>query len=259
MKNNKIYSVLIGLVLLCGSCGEDFLNKTDPTVLVAESFYETETQLIQAVNGVYGQLQPVIRDQWQFTEFITDNTTLHFNPGNRGQGPALEALEFWQYNAATPNITSLYNNTYGTLVNVNTTLTRLSDANASDEIKLRSEGELKFIRAYLYFLLVQYFGDVILITEPVSAPSEAFTYEREPIETVYQQIISDLEDAIAGLPASYPASEVGRVTKGAALTLLGKVRLTRHEYPQAIETLNQVLSLGYAILGNYADVFSPGN
>ncbi|MFC4875047.1 RagB/SusD family nutrient uptake outer membrane protein [Negadavirga shengliensis] len=259
MKNRNIYAVLMSLGLLISSCGEDFLNKTDPTVLVAENFYETETQLIQAVSGVYGQLQPLISNQWQYTEFITDNTTLHFNPGNRGQGPALEALEFWQYNAATPNITNLYNSTYGTLVNVNTALARLPEANASDEIKQRSEGELRFVRAYLYFLLVQYFGDVIIVTEPISTPSEAFLYEREPVETVYQLIISDLQSAANTLPSSHPASETGRVTKGAALSLLGKVHLTRKEYPQAIAVLNQVLPLGYSLLGNYGNIFDPQN
>lgn len=260
MKNtNKIYVVLLGLVMVFSACDEEFLNKTDPTVLVAENFYQTETQLIQAVNGVYGQLRGLFQNQWQYTEFITDNTTLHFNPGNRGQGPALEALEFWQYNAATPNITNLYNSTYGIMVNVNTSLSKLPDANASDEIKRRSEGELKFIRAYLYFTMVQYFGDIILITEPVASPAEAFTYNRQSVEDAYNLIIADLDFAISALPPSHSSNQVGRVTKGAALSLLGKVRLTRKEYPQAIEALNQVLPLGYDLLQNYADIFDPQN
>ncbi|MEX0881894.1 MAG: RagB/SusD family nutrient uptake outer membrane protein [Cyclobacteriaceae bacterium] len=260
MKNTiKKYAALWCMGLVFGSCDEAFLNKTDPTVLVADNFYQTEKQLIQAVNGVYGQLRPLHLNQWQYTEFISDNTTLHFNPGNRGAGPSLEALEFWQYNPATSNITNLYNSTYGVMVNVNTTLQKLPEANASDAIKNRSEAELKFIRAYLYFHLVQHFGDVVIITEPVSSPAEAFQYERQPVETVYQQIFSDLNAAINVLPASYDSDEVGRVTKGAALSLLGKVHLTRKEFPQAIEALNQVTSLGYDLLPDYADVFDPQN
>src|SRR5690606_5083033 len=145
----------------------------------------TETQLIQAVNGVYAQLQPLISNQWQYNEFTTDNTTLHFNDADRRQRPSLEALEFWQINPSTDNITNLYNSIYGALVNVNTTLAKLPESNASDEIKQRSEGELKFIRAYYYFLLVQYFGDVVIITEPLSSPGEAFNYTRQPAESVY--------------------------------------------------------------------------
>ena len=197
--------------------------------------------------------------EWQFNEYISDNTTLHFNVGNRGAGPSLEAIEFWQYNAATPNVASLYNNIYSIMVNLNTTLKRLPDANASDAVKQRAEGEMKMIRAYLYFQLVQHFGDVIIVTEPVSTPSEAFALERQPVETVYAQIISDLDQAITALPATYPGNQTGRVTKGAALSLLGKVRLTRKEYAQAISALNQVTSLNYGLLANYKDIFIPAN
>ncbi|MEX2593075.1 MAG: RagB/SusD family nutrient uptake outer membrane protein [Anditalea sp.] len=252
-------SILSICLLMMSACGEDFLNKTDPTVLVADKFYQTEEQIEQAVNGVYGQLQPIISNQWQYNEFITDNTTLHFNAANRGQGPALEALEFWQINASTGNITGLYNSLYGALANINTTLSKLPESNASEAIKERSEGELKFLRAYYYFHLVQYFGEVIIITEPLDSPSEAYAYERQPVESVYQLILSDLDFAVSSLSPAYEDSNKGRVTKGAALSLLGKVYLTRKEYAEAISTLNQVLTMGYSLLPNYAAVFDPQN
>lgn len=259
MKKYPVYILATPLLLgLLSSC-EDFLNKTDPTVLVADNFYQTETQVIQAVNGVYGSLQPIISNQWQYNEFTTDNTTLHFNEADRGQGSSLEALEFWQINPSTGNITNLYNSIYGALVNVNTTLAKLPESNASDEIKQRSEGELKFIRAYYYFLLVQYFGDVVIITEPLNSPSDAFNYTRQPAESVYQLVISDLAYAASTLPPSYGDTDKGRATKGAALSLLGKVYLTRKEYAKAIDQLRPVLSLGYTLLPDYADVFEPAN
>lgn len=257
---DKKYITLLSLVMISlFSCSEDFLDKTDPTVLVASSYYQTETQVEQAVNGVYGQLQSLMRNQWQYNEFITDNTTLDFNVGNRGQGPALEAIEFWQINASTPNITGLYNSIYQALVNINTTLTKLPAAKFADERKKQFEGELKFIRAYYYFLLVQYFGEVILITEPLATPSEAYAFQRQPVEKVYELIHSDLNTAISSLPESYNAANTGRATKGAALALLGKVHLTRKQYGEAISALNQVLSLGYSLLDDYADVFDPEN
>ncbi len=101
MKKYTIYILTLSCSWVLLSSCEDFLNKTDPTVLVADNFYQTETQVIQAVNGVYGQLQPLISNQWQYNEFTTDNTTLHFNEADRGQGPSLEALEFWKINSYT--------------------------------------------------------------------------------------------------------------------------------------------------------------
>lgn len=257
--NKKYFISSIIACMLLNACSEDFLDKSDPTRLVASTYYQTEAQIEQAVNGVYGQLQPIISNQWQYNEFITDNTTLHFNEADRGQGPALEAIEFWQINASTPNITNLYNSIYQALVNINTTLFKLSGTGAGEDVKKRFEGELKFIRAYYYFHLVQYFGEVIIVTEPLATPAEAYAFERQPVEKVYELILSDLQFAVEALPPTYLADNVGRATKGAALALLGKVYLTRKEYPSTVSTLNQVLGLGYSLLTNYADVFDPAN
>lgn len=253
----RLLSVVLLLTLF--SCGEDFLEKTDPTQLVANNFYETEAQVEQAVSGVYSQLQGIISAQWQYNEFTTDNTTLHFNVGNRGNGPSLEALEFWQVNPSTSNINNLYNSYYQAMVNINTTLAKLEDATFDETAIQQYEGQLKFIRAYYYFNLVQYFGDVIIITEPLESLPEAWTYRRQSIEDVYALVESDLETAIASLPVSYDASEVGRVTKGAALAFLGKVYLTKQQYAEVVATLEQVLPLGYALLPDYTDVFDPQN
>jgi hypothetical protein len=250
--------ITILIIMFCLlSCGDDFLDKTDPSTLVASSFYETEAQVRQAVNGVYGQLQGIISNQWAYNEFVSDNTTLHFNIGNRGQGPSLEAIEFWQMNSGTSNINNLYSSIYLTMVNINTALSKLPGAKFDEGLKAQYEGELKFMRGYYYFLLVQYFGEVILITEPLQVPSQAYAFERQPVDAVYELIHSDLNFAINALPSSYNSANVGRATKGAALTLLGKVQLTRKEYANAVATLNQVLPLGYSLLPNYADVFDP--
>jgi tetratricopeptide (TPR) repeat protein len=259
---NRIYfkcSIISLCLVLLTACGEDFLDKSDPTRLVASTFYQSEREVELAVNGVYGQLQGIIRNQWQYNEFITDNTTLDFNVGNRGQGPALEAIEFWQINSSTPNINSLYNSIYQAMVNINTTLSKLSGVEFDGTRKAQFEGELRFLRAYYYFLLTQYFGDVIIITEPLSSPSEAYAYERQPVEKVYALVKSDLAFAVSALPTSYNAANVGRATKGAALSLLGKVHLTRKEYAEAIAALEQVLTLGYSLLEDYGDVFDPAN
>ncbi len=251
----RILMIVMGLSFW--SCGEDFLDKNDPTRLNASTFYQTEDQLEQAVNALYGGMQGYIANQWQFGDFISDNTTLHYNVENRGQGPSLEALEYWQYLPSTSNIVNLYNSIYQRLVNVNTTIQKLSTAEIDEAARMNLEGQAKWIRAYYYFELVQHFGDVILLTQPIGAPSEAWDYTRSPASEVYDLIESDLNFAVDVLPESLPASEVGRVSKGAALALLGKVYLTQKNYDMAVSTLEQVLPLGYSLLDDYAQVFDP--
>ena len=80
----KFPTKLIGTLLalsIC-ACSNEFLDKQNPTQLGEETFYNTEVQVHQAVIGIYSQLQGVIADHWLFQEFITDNTTVHFNEGN---------------------------------------------------------------------------------------------------------------------------------------------------------------------------------
>jgi hypothetical protein len=245
--------------LLLVSCDEDFLYKTDPTQIGADNFYKNQTQVEQALNGVYGQLQGIVAGQWLFNELPSDNTTVHYNPDDRGQGPAIEAFEYMTVNSGTGNIEGLYNSYYNAIFNINNTLAKLQNATFDEAAKKQIEGQLKFIRAYYYFNLVQYFGDVVIITEPLDQPSKAWEYVREPQEKAYALIESDLKDAVSLLPEKYNAANFGRATKGAALSLLGKVYLTKKQYADAVATLKQVLPLGYALLPSYADVFDPKN
>ena len=254
---NIVIAIGITACFVVSSCNKDFLNKTDPTRVSTDVFYKNQTELEQAVNGVYGQLQGIINDQWLFNEMSSDNTTLDFDPGNRGNAPAIEAFEYYNVTSATTNITSLYNNYYNSIFNVNTTLLKLKGTGLADAVKAPFEGQLKFLRGYYYFELTQYFGDVILITEPLDQPAQAFGYVREAQDKVYTQIINDLKDASTLLPASYNSANIGRATKGAALSLLGKVYLTRKQYADASNTLKQVLPLGYSLVPSYADVFDP--
>jgi hypothetical protein len=257
MKNTIIIIGLLAGCLVQFSCNKDFLDKTDPTKIGTKDFYKNQTEALQALNGVYGQLQGIINSQWLFNELPSDNTTIDYNPSDRGQADKIEAFEFWQVNAGSPNLDGMYNGYYNALYNINNTLAKIQTGAIPDSAKSQIAGQLKFLRGYYYFELVQYFGEVILITKPLEETAQAWDYVRKPADTVYAQITADLKAAAAVLPVKYDAADVGRVTKGAALTLLGKVYLTEKQYGQAVSTLQQVLPLGYSLCTSYADNFDP--
>ena len=252
------YRVIIGFGLLgCSltACKKDFLDTTDPTRIGANVFYQNETQFQQALSGVYGQLQGITNGAYLFAEMPSDNTTADINTADRGDAVRYEALEYWTYNSGNTEFGGLWNGHYSALYNTNYTLGRLQGSSLDAAVKGPIEGQLKFLRAYFYFNLTQYFGDVVLATTTVTSPSEAFALVRSPQAEVYAQIEKDLTDAVALLPATYPAAQVGRVTKGAALSLLGKVYLTEKKYGDAVTQLKQVT--GYSLNANYADNFNP--
>lgn len=131
--------------------------------------------------------------------------------------------------------------------------------------------EAKFLRANYYFLLVRFWGPVTLNTHFITAPSTSAT--RAPIADVYNFIIQDLKDAIAGLPPSPVQNGVlpGKATAAAASHLLAKVYLTRgyseakqsDDFQQAYSTAKGLIDnsggLGLGLLPDFASVYAEGN
>ncbi|MBA2762244.1 MAG: RagB/SusD family nutrient uptake outer membrane protein, partial [Segetibacter sp.] len=122
--------------------------------------------------------------------------------------------------------------------------------------KDRYIGEAKFLRALAYFDLVRIFGDVPMITTNLTV-EESYKVGREKTDKVYDEvIIKDLLDADPKLPAKYTGTDIGRATKGAAKSLLGKVYLTRKNFANAEAKLKEVTALGYALLPNFRDLWN---
>jgi starch-binding outer membrane protein, SusD/RagB family len=259
MMMKKITAIaIVALGLFQSSCSEDFLNQTDPTKVGVGVFYQNETQVKQALNGVYGTLQAITNQAYLIGEFQTDNTTVDLNPSDRGGAGGWEAFEFSTVNGGNGEIATLWNTYYAALYNLNLTLEKLSSATIDDAPKKEIEGQLKFIRGYMYFNLVQIFGDVVIVTKTLATPDPAFDLVRSPQADVWAQVEKDLKEAVTLLPAKYTAAaDKGRATKGAALGLLGKTYLTQKKYAEAVTALKEVTTLGYALNANYADNFDP--
>jgi hypothetical protein len=118
--------------------------------------------------------------------------------------------------------------------------------------------EAKFLRAYYYFELVKYFGDVPLIIDKRIGIEEALQIPRSPKAEVYAQIEKDFSEAAQVLNPI--AAQKGRATKGAALAFLGKVYLYQNKFSEAASTFDEVINSGsYSLIPNYNDLFSVAN
>ncbi len=259
------YKAIIFLVFCSAlfSCKKDFLNKTDPTRIGVDIFYKDEAQVNRAINGIYGQLQGITSVNYIFKEMQSDNTTIDLNPSDRGGAAGWEAFEYSTVNSGNGEISNLWNRYYSALYNVNLSIEKLSESTTIDDAaKVPLNAELKFLRAFLYFDLVRYFGNVALVNNTFKTPAEAFEVIRtESVDQVYAQIEADLKEAVAGLPAKadQPAALKGRATKGSALATLGEMYLTVKKYPEAVTTLQSILPMGYSLMPDYADVFNTEN
>jgi hypothetical protein len=115
-------------------------------------------------------------------------------------------------------------------------------------------GEIAFNRAYYYFTLVRFFGDVPLFTDKRLSIADSRQLQKSPRAAVYTQIEKDLTDAAAVLPAVQV--QKGRITKYAAQALLGKVYLYEGKFTQAAPLLESIItSNAFSLVPNFSNIF----
>jgi starch-binding outer membrane protein, SusD/RagB family len=121
------------------------------------------------------------------------------------------------------------------------------DATSQTKLVAR-KGEVLFLRAYSYYLITNVLGAAPLVTKSFSGMPDNFSYPKASLEEIYNQMISDLSDAIKILPAT--TGELGRVTKPAAAHLLSKLYLHRAQAAGWENSAETHLKMLYK--GNYA-------
>ena len=249
---------LLGALLSLSAC-DDQLSQSPITSKELGNFLSNEIEVEEYVNATYGRLQadglyglylPAI------TEIPSDNTYDEVPANDNGVYGQLDGFAIIPANDIT---TSVWRESYRGIQRANVVLNRIGKVSyvvaATKQARL---GEMKFIRALLYFNLVRLFGDVPLVTQETGDPNDYFGQGRTASAQVYTQIVKDLTESIGTLPAT--STQAGRVIKTAAQTLLAKVYLTQKNYADAKTLLQAVVASGaHTLLPDPATVFSISN
>jgi len=254
----KLKYLLISSMFLT-SCSDSFLNLSPDSELSANSFYQTEEQFNQALSGVYRVLRSTVQESgYLMGEMRSDNTYYDYYAPDRGiHIMRRENIDDFLDDEENQWTNDYFNTCYVGISRANTILERIESVSIPEKSKNTIIGETKFLRAYFYFNLVRYFGDVPLHLKEVKKEVDAFL-PRTSVEIVYQSIIDDVQDAISKLDApTFPQN--GRINKGAAMTLLADIYLTRKNFIAAEQLLVDVTKMGYSLLSDYADVFKTSN
>jgi hypothetical protein len=255
----KIYIYIIAAVAF-SACKKDFLTQLPETVVAGPDFYKTESDFKQANIGLYAPLRTLygtgLADYgaWAMGEMRSDNTTFIFNSANRGYADR-EYVDQFLDDANGGAASNKYNNDYIIIGRANQILKTIDAATFDQTQKDNYKGQALFLRAFAYFDLVQYFGDVPLVLVPPTSYSETNT-ARSAKADVYKQIIADATLASTLLPAPSDATK-GYVANGAAFTLLGNVYVVLKQWADAETALTKVQ--GYSLQSDYATLFDPAN
>ncbi|WP_316737745.1 RagB/SusD family nutrient uptake outer membrane protein [Pedobacter aquatilis] len=270
MNNKKLKSVMaiVALMLIFVSCKKEYLELTPRGTALEDNFYKNEVEVMQGVIAVYDVTQ------WGTTGGYTMKMPLlsaasddcFAGGSNASDQPNWVAYDNFNMNSTVGPQVGLWNKNFSGINRANLILSKIDKATTlSAAFKTRVTAEVKFLRAYFYFDLVRWFGNVPLITK-VLETSELYAQTQSTPAQIYAQIEKDLREAVPGLPNVISSAEKGRISQGAGKAQLAKVLIYQNdnakltEAATLLEDVNRVgNAYGYALLPNFADVFNPAN
>ncbi|MGY6559598.1 MAG: RagB/SusD family nutrient uptake outer membrane protein [Nitritalea sp.] len=238
----KIISLGIVLGLFLQSCAQ-WLDLEPEFTQDAENFFATEEDFQRAVIGVYDLMQTNYLQLW-IGEIASDNSIAGGESVNDTQG--LHEIQNMNHGGINNELRDVMRFNYAGITRANFVFE--NQDRLDFPAKERLLAEVSFIRAYYYFTLTTYFGDMPLIIDRRISINEVTQLDRTPQAEVYAQIERDLDRAIEVLP--WINLPVGRITKGAAMALKGKVLLYQNKFAEAAEVLEALITTnqaGYAL------------
>jgi len=212
---NRFNITLLFLALLCiaTSCKKDFLDREATTSIPEENIFEDPALIQLFVNNMYLDVPSFDHSLY---DLITDESRNFWGGGalNVVQGqwfPDNNPMDYWAYTAVRKT---------------NMFLSKVDESVLEDDEKSSLKGQVKFLRALLYFDMTKRYGGVPIITEPQELTDELYV-KRETTDSCFKFIIRELKEAIDLLPETYGSRsvDVGKANKNSAKAFLGRVWL----------------------------------
>jgi len=242
------------------SCDTDeFLNPLPDSAIVADAFFESDTDVLAGIIGVYDALQGVnentesssirfnrgVQLEYLLTEHRSDNTRSKTLEGSRA--------DFHRYIVEPDNVQSedYYQSMYEIIFRANNVLKYVDKSSSANINKYTAEA--KFLRAYAYFNLVRLYGAVPLVTTVVGSDEKELLFTRVDEAIIYEQIVADLQEGVTYLDNTNKS----RASKAAAQGILAKVYLTKPtpNYAGAKQLCEDIMNSGFSLESNFKNVF----
>ena len=244
MKRKSLFILPAALLTGFTSCVD--LDRYPLEELSDGSFWKTGNDAEMAVSDLYNSLP-----YWDVDDAINSDDAVHgikWAAGNISKGIYDPLDQSWS-------------GTYGVIRQANLILSKIDEIPDYDEAeKKKVLGQTYFFRAFHYFDLIRTFGDVPYVDRPLElSDQEGIT--RTSRDDVYKHVMDDFDKAIEYLPVSWPASDYGRITKGAALAMKARAALYYGNWQVAADNAKKVMDQGTYQLwdkdntGKYAQLF----
>jgi len=256
----KYIYILLSVCLLSvfTACNDDFLNLNPKDKLSEQTFWADETDAFNALVGVYSR----------YTDY--DNVNIYYDQLLGLSARSDEAVNVWKgsnyNNLGSGNISPFddymyiqWSIRYRIIRTCNVFLKNIDKPVMNEDERERMKAEVKFLRAFAYHYLLNNFGGVPIVTEPLTL--QELKRPRDTAEDVLSFILEDLsDDVINVLPLTYADENKGRITRGAAHALKARVYLYAEKWEEAATAAKKVMDFGtYSLFPNYEDLFESAN
>lgn len=264
MKKNIKFLAIFMLIPLLFACDKFLdLEPKDNGVRIQNedsdsAYYKSANEVEADLAGVYSDL----KNEYFELDYFVNGDAQSDDAYAGADNPANFQIDDYKIDATNSNVSRDWQYLYSTIGKANTVINNvdaISDPDLTTTRKLEIKAEASFLRAFMYFQLVQLWGDVPLQLKEVKTISAELLPEIYPIlfparntmDEVYDQIIIDLELALTGTKVS--REHKGFVTTGAVNAVLAKVYATRQprDWNKVLTYCNAVASGPYALLPDY--------
>ncbi len=230
------------------SC-EDLLTEYNPSGLTAEAAYSTPEGFESLVNAAYGYQR-----WWYGKEEGYNITEMGTDIWMSAAGDVYPDLtQYINLQGTNGPLASEWSALYAGVNLCNAGINRIANAGYTAGVQKQREAELRFLRAFYYYHIVETWGGVHFTLEETKGI--ATTANKTPVDEFYRQIIEDLKFATTNLADTTP--DYGRVTRPAAMSFLARIYLTRGMNQEASAMAKAVINggFGYKLMPKYADLW----
>lgn len=249
------------------------LDESPVSSIAPDNFYQNQAEVLSGLASVYAVLRSTLWGYYNLSEISSDEMVVPTRGSDWfDNGRWIEIhKQGWTANSGSglDDINGTWNDLFSGIARANIVLDALQNVTVADQAAV--EGELRTLRAFYYYMLMDMFGGVPIVTD-----TEIMPRERASRADVFNFIESELNAVRAALPTSYAATENGRVTQGAADAILASMYLNAEvftgtvsatglqkgspRWQDAIDAVDRILNSGaYSLATDWSSNFTADN
>ena len=255
--------LIFGLLAICLfiSCNKQLQEKPDNFLSPAQ-FFKNDAEAIEGVNGAYYIAYYMYGGGNNLNYWSALGTDIGI-PSTGDLAGAAYDYQLYTVTNDDATLESIWTALYKEVANCNLVISEVNgNPNISDTVSKQVLGQALFFRSLAYYWLTCYWGGVPMWLDALDVTKISGPLQRTPVDSIRQQMISDLKVAAQDLPGTWTSANLGRPSRWAADMLLGQVYLWRKDWGNAAAVADAIIANqggSNRLIPNYSNIWGIAN